>query len=63
VKKRKVPANLQTAPPDPTYGQKPPLFTRKSGNATVTIFDGGHQLVATAATAWIEQVYKENKNL
>ena len=62
VKKRKVPANLQTAPPDPTYGQKPPLFTRKSGNATVTIFDGGHQLVATAATAWIEQVYKEKKN-
>ena len=62
VKKRKVPPNLQAAPPDPSYGKNQPLFTRKSGNATVTIFDGGHHLVATAATAWIEQVYKEKKN-
>ena len=49
VKKRKVPPNLQAAPPDPSYGKNQPLFTRKSGNATVTIFDGGHHLVATAA--------------
>ena len=62
VKKRKVPPNLQTALPDPSYGKNQPLFTRKSGNATVTIFDGGHHLVPTAATAWIQQVYKEKKN-
>ena len=62
VKKRKVPPNLQTAHADSNYGQKPPLFTRKSGNATVTIFDGGHHLVPTAATAWIQQVYNEKKN-
>ncbi|MBT3540945.1 MAG: prolyl oligopeptidase family serine peptidase [Opitutae bacterium] len=62
VKKRKVPPNLQTAPPDPSYGKEQPLFTRKSGNATVTIFDGGHKLVPTAATAWIQQVYNEKKN-
>jgi len=61
VKKRKVPQNLQTAPPDPNYGKNQPLFTRKSGNATVTIFDGGHHLVPTAATAWIQQVYKKIK--
>ena len=62
VKKRKVPPNLQTASPDPNYGKNQPLFTRKSGNATVTIFDGGHHLVPTAATAWIQQVYKKKKN-
>ena len=62
VKKRKVPPNLQTAHADSNYGQKPPLFTKKSGNATVTIFDGGHHLVPTAATAWIQQVYNEKKN-
>ena len=62
VKKRKVPPNLQTAHADSNYGQKPPLFTKKSGNATVTIFDGGHQLVATAAIAWIQKVHNEKKN-
>ena len=59
VKKRKVPPNLQAALPDRSYGEKQPLFTRKSGNATVTIFDGGHQLVATAAIAWIQKVHNE----
>jgi dipeptidyl aminopeptidase/acylaminoacyl peptidase len=64
VKKRKVPSNLQAALPDRSYGEKQPLFTRKSGNATVTIFDGGHELVATAAIAWIQKVHneKEKKN-
>ena len=62
VKKRKVPPKLQSTLSDPSYGQKKPLFTRESGNATVTIFDGGHQLVATAAIAWIQQVHNEKKN-
>jgi len=59
VKKRKVPPNLQVTLQDRSYGEKQPLFTRKSGNATVTIFDGGHQLVATAAIAWIQKVHNE----
>jgi dipeptidyl aminopeptidase/acylaminoacyl peptidase len=61
VKKRKVPPKLQRSLSDSSYGQKIPLFKRESGNATVTIFDGGHQLVATAAIAWIQQIYKEKK--
>jgi hypothetical protein len=52
---------LQRSLSDSSYGQKKPLFKRESGNATVTIFDGGHQLVATAAIAWIQQIYKEKK--
>jgi len=62
VEKRKVPPKLKAKLSDPTYGQKQPLFRRKSGNATVTIFAGGHQLVAPAATAWIQQIHNENKN-
>lgn len=62
VKKRKVPPKLQADLSDPSYGQKKPLFKRESGNATVTIFDGGHQLVATAAIAWIQEVHNEKKN-
>ena len=62
VEKAEVPPKLQADLSDPTYGKKQPLFRRKSGNATVTIFDGGHQLVATAATAWIQQIHNENRN-
>ena len=61
VKKRKVPPNLQATLQDRSHGEKQPLFTRKSGNATVTIFNGGHQLVATAAIAWIQKVHNEKK--
>lgn len=49
----KVPANLVELLSDPSYGEKQPLFRRKSGNATVTIFDGDHELVSSAAIDWI----------
>ena len=62
VEKKKVPPTLQANLSDPTYGKKRPLFRRQSGNATVTIFDGGHELVAAAAIAWIQQVHNEKKN-
>ena len=61
VEKRKVPPKLQADLSDPTYGKKRPLFRRESGNAPVTIFDGGHELVAPAAMAWIQQVHHEKK--
>ncbi|MBT6644060.1 MAG: prolyl oligopeptidase family serine peptidase [Planctomycetaceae bacterium] len=61
IEKRKVPPKLQPKLSDPTYGKNQPLFQRASGNATVTIFDGGHELVATAAIAWIQQVHNEKK--
>ena len=61
VEKAKVPPKLKTVISDPTYGKNYPLFRRESGNATVTIFEGGHKLVAPAATAWIQQVHNEKK--
>jgi len=61
VEKRTVPPKLQAELSDPTYGKNQPLFRRESGNATVTIFDGGHALVPTAAIAWIQQVHNEKK--
>lgn len=63
VEKTKVPPKLQTNRSDPSYGKKRLLFRKESGNATVTIFDGGHELVATAAIAWIQQVHNAKKTL
>lgn len=57
VEQAKVPPELQTEISDPSYGAKRPLFRRISGNATVTIFDGGHELVAPAAIAWFCNLY------
>ncbi|QDV13508.1 Prolyl oligopeptidase family protein [Rosistilla oblonga] len=57
VQTAKVPADLQTAISDPSFGEKQPLFRRTSGSATVTLFDGGHELVDNAAIAWIKQTY------
>jgi len=53
--KAEVPPHLQASVTDPTYGKKKPLFRRTSGAARVTIFDGGHQIVARAALTWLAQ--------
>tara|TARA_R110002073_G_scaffold240952_1_gene402767 strand:- start:2833 stop:3798 length:966 start_codon:yes stop_codon:yes gene_type:complete len=57
-KEVKVPETLKQPISDPSYGSKQPLFRRSSGNATVTIFDGRHELVSEAAIAWIESLYE-----
>ena len=62
VQKAKVPPKLKANISDPTYGKKRPLFRRASGNATVTIFEGGHELVAPAAIAWIQQIHNKKYN-
>ncbi|EMI21492.1 acylaminoacyl-peptidase -like protein [Rhodopirellula maiorica SM1] len=54
----KVPESLKQSISDPSYGEKQPLFRRTSGSATVTIFDGRHELVSDAAIAWIESVHE-----
>ena len=59
VKKAAVPPALKSKIADPGYGTHKPLFRRESGNATITIFDGGHELVAPAAIAWIEQIHRK----
>lgn len=52
-KEAQVPPHLVESLSDPSYGEKQPLFRRSSGDATVTLFDGGHELVSSAAIAWI----------
>jgi hypothetical protein len=53
-----VPATLEKPLSDPSYGMKQPLFRRSSGNATVTIFRGGHELVHEAAMSWFKKIHK-----
>ncbi len=57
--KEAVPPSLVSDISDPSYGKNQPLFRRESGNATVTIFEGGHQLIASAAIAWIQKTHDE----
>jgi len=54
VKTAKVPKALDgQAPKDVLYGKKAVLFRRQSGSARVTIFQGGHEIVAQAALQWL----------
>lgn len=59
VKEAKVPPALKTALSDSSYGDKRPLFRKTSGHATLTIFDGKHEIVQPAAIAWIQQIYNQ----
>jgi pimeloyl-ACP methyl ester carboxylesterase len=58
TQKAEIPPTLRSAIDDPSYGRKKPLFRKTSGKARVTIFDGGHELVAVAALTWLEQQRK-----
>jgi len=50
----KVPEALQGhVPVDPDYGKKTVLFRRKSESVRVTIFQGGHEIIAQAALQWL----------
>ncbi len=40
-------------PEDPLYGIRQPIFQRAQGNARVTIFEGGHEIVHTVALNWL----------
>ena len=57
----RVPPRLQRSVTDPSYGQKVPLFRKSSGKARVTLFDGGHELVAEAALTWLQRQKKATK--
>ncbi len=59
VKQAAVPPQLRQSVSDPTYGKKPPLFRRTSGRARITIFDGGHEIIPTAALEWLAQQRKQ----
>lgn len=54
VAREAVPAHLQAeAADDPAYGERRVLFRRQSGLARVTLFEGGHEVVESAAWAWL----------
>jgi len=61
VKKAQVPPRLQANIEDASYGSTRPLFRRTSGKVTITLFDGGHQLVPDAAIAWIQALHEKRK--
>jgi hypothetical protein len=56
--KPKMPDDLMQTIDDPLQRRKPVLFRKTSGNARVTIFQGGHEIIYEAALAWLEQQRK-----
>lgn len=55
VHEARVPPLLQHETPDPSYGDKQPLFRRHAQCVRVTLFDGAHELIPQAALQWLEQ--------
>ena len=53
-----MPAKLLQAIVDPSYGDNKALFRRTSGNARVTIFQGGHNILPEAGLMWLEKQRK-----
>lgn len=60
-KSRKLPDTMKVADADPLFGEKTTLFRRISGNARVTIFDGGHEIVHKPALNWLANQRKGQK--
>jgi pimeloyl-ACP methyl ester carboxylesterase len=53
VRKQMVPEALAYSSADEQYGEKKVLFRRQSGNARITIFEGGHEIIYNAALSWL----------
>ena len=58
VREQKIPAALAAERQDDPERQKPVLFRRTSGNARVTVFEGGHDSESTAAVLWLSRQRK-----
>lgn len=50
-----LPASWPAPEPDALYSGKPVLFRKVSGQARVTIFDGGHEILYLPALNWLAQ--------
>jgi dipeptidyl aminopeptidase/acylaminoacyl peptidase len=61
VDKHRPPPQLKQDIVDPSYGKKRPVFRRTSGNVTITIFSGNHEIVPEAAMAWFQKLREEKK--
>ena len=53
-----LPEGLEKADTDALYGEKQPIFRKVSKNTRVTIFDGKHEIIHTAALNWLAQQRK-----
>lgn len=60
VTQQAVPPHLSKPVTDAAYGKKTPLFRRRSNDAMITIFEGGHEMVAAAAVAWFQSLLHTN---
>ena len=58
VREQKIPAALATETQIDPERQKATLFRRASGNARVTVFEGGHDSEPTAALEWLSRQRK-----
>jgi len=53
VARAAIPPHLAGDWSDPLYGERRVLFRRQSGNARITLFDGGHEIIYGAALGWL----------
>ena len=58
VREQKIPATLAAEKQDDPERQKAVLFRRTSGNARVTVFEGGHDSESSAAVLWLSRQRK-----
>lgn len=58
VREQKIPASLAAETQIDPERQKATLFRRASGNARVTVFEGGHDSEPTAALEWLSRQRK-----
>jgi len=54
VRDRAVPPDMKHDARDPLFASRPVLLRRTSGDARLTIFEGGHEIVHEAALTWLE---------
>ena len=58
VRERKIPADLAAETQADPERQKAVLFRRSSGNARVTVFEGGHESESSAGVLWLARQRK-----
>jgi hypothetical protein len=58
VRERKIPASLAAETQADPERQKAVLFRRASGNARVTVFEGGHDSESSAGVLWLSRQRK-----
>ncbi len=60
VKNEAVPAHLAVAEPDPAFDGRTIYLRKISGNVRLTIFEGGHDLLPSAAIDWLSRQRRDN---